>query len=125
MHQHSAAIIERSTPADARLPMRPYANRMRAAADALLTNLSRDQLAKALYSFDDEQNRRDWDFIPKYRPHGLPLREMTDRQQVLAQQLIAAALSVRGYAQAVSIMSFENVLRELNKARMGLVASEV
>jgi hypothetical protein len=50
---------------------------------------------------------------------------MTDRQQVLAQQLIAAALSLPGYTQAVSIMAFENVLRELNKERMGLVASEV
>jgi hypothetical protein len=98
---------------------------MRAAADALLSNLSRDQLARAVFAFGDEHERRDWDFIPKYRPRGLPLREMTDRQQVLAQQLIASALSLPGYTQAVSIMAFENVLRELNKERMGLVASEV
>jgi hypothetical protein len=125
MHQHAAATIERSDQRVAPPPMRAYANRMRSAADALLSNLSREQLAKALFAFDDEHQRRDWDFIPKYRPHGLPLREMTDRQQVLAQQLIASALSVPAYAQAVSIMAFENVLRELNKARMGLVASEV
>jgi hypothetical protein len=107
------------------LDTRPWANRMRAAADALLTNLNHDQLARAQFSFEDEDERRDWDFIPKYRPRGLPLREMTDRQQVLAQQLVAASLSLPGYAQAVSIMSFENVLRELNKDRMGLVANEV
>jgi hypothetical protein len=107
------------------LEMRPYANRMRTAADALLSNLSRDQLSRALFAFEDEDERRDWDFIPKYRRHGLPLREMTDRQQVLAQQLIASSLSLPGYAQAVSIMAFENVLRELNKDRMGLVANEV
>src|SRR3954451_11430381 len=104
--------------------MRGYANRMRTAADALLSNLSRDQLAKALFPFQDEEERRDWDFIPKYRPKGLPLREMTDRQQVPAQQLLASALSLRGYTQAVSIMSFENVLRELNSARAGLAAGE-
>jgi len=109
---------------DARLDMRGYANRMRTAADALLSNLNRDQLARALFAFQDEEERRDWDFIPKYRPHGLPLREMTDRQQVLAQQLLASALSLPAYTQAVSIMSFENVLRELNWARAGLAAAE-
>src|SRR5919206_2529887 len=123
----AAGTLERMPVLDTRLnmDMRGYANRMRSAADALLSNLSREQLAKAVYAFDDEHERRDWDFIPKYRPRGLPLREMTDRQQVLAQQLIAAALSLPGYTQAVSIMAFENVLRELNKERMGLVASEV
>jgi hypothetical protein len=98
---------------------------MRAAADALLSNLNRDQLARAQFDFGEEAERRDWDFIPKYRPKGLPLREMTDRQQVLAQQLLASGLSLPAYSQAVAIMSFENVLRELNKERMGLVASEV
>src|SRR5690349_3074917 len=101
-----------SAPLDSRLDMRGYANRMRTAADALLSNLSREQLARALFGFDDENERRDWDFIPKYRPRGLPLRDMTDRQQVLAQQLLASALSLPAYTQAVSIMSFENVLRE-------------
>ena len=49
---------------------------------------------------------------------------MTDRQQVLAQQLLASALSLPGYTQAVSIMAFENVLRELNAPRAGLAAAE-
>lgn len=124
-HSAPAKVTERVAALDSRLDMRAYANRMRAAADALLSNLNRDQLAKAVFPFDDENERRDWDFIPKYRPRGLPLREMTDRQQVLAQQLLAAGLSLPGYTQAVSIMAFENVLRELNKDRMGLVASEV
>jgi hypothetical protein len=119
------ATIDRLTSLDARLAMRPWANRMRAAADALLSKLDREQLARAFFPFEAEDERRDWDFIPKYRARGLPLREMTDRQQVLAQQLIASALSLPAYTQAVSIMAFENVLRELNKDRMGLVASEV
>ena len=119
-----ATSVQRAAVLDARLDLRPYANRMRSAADALLSNLNREQLAKALYPFDAEDERRDWDFIPKYRPRGLPLREMTDRQQVLAQQLLASALSLPAYAQAVSIMSFENVLRELNAPRAGLAAAE-
>src|SRR5262245_8641003 len=115
-------LADRPTTLDARLDMRAYANRMRGAADALLSNLTRDQLGKALFPFEDEDERRDWDFIPKYRRNGLALREMTDRQQVLAQQLLASGLSLPGYTQAVSIMAFENVLRELNWGRAGLVA---
>ena len=119
-----------STPAiapaiDPRFDMRGTTNRMRSAADALLSNLRPDQLAKAQFRFEEEDERRDWDFIPKYRPHGLPLRELDARQQQLAQQLLASGLSLSGYCQAVSIMNFENVLRELNKDRMGLTASEV
>jgi hypothetical protein len=120
--QHDAPV--RPTSLDARLDMRAYANRMRAGADALLSNLTRDQLARALFPFDQDDERRDWDFIPKYRPNGLPLRDMTDRQQVLAQQLVASALSLEGYTQAVSIMAFENVLRELARERAGLLAAE-
>src|SRR6516162_1097640 len=123
-HSPAATTVERIGILDAQLDTRPSANRMRSAADALLSNLNREQLAKALYPFEDEDERRDWDFIPKYRPRGLPLREMTDRQQVLAQQLLASALSLPGYAQAVSIMAFENVLRELNAPRAGLAAAE-
>src|SRR5689334_6463691 len=110
-------LADRMTSLDARIDMRAWANRMRSAADALLSNLDRDQLAKALFPFEDEDERRDWDFIPKYRPKGLPLRDMTARQQVLAQQLLASGLSLPGYTRAVSIMSFENVLRELNAPR--------
>jgi Protein of unknown function (DUF3500) len=117
-------LADHVTSLDARIETRAYANRMRTAADALLSNLTRDQLAKALFAFEDEDERRDWDFIPKYRPRGLPLREMSDRQQVLAQQLLASALSLPGYTRAVSIMSFENVLRELNAPRAGLPAAE-
>ena len=120
----TSTIAERMRVLDARMDMRVYANRMRTAADALLSNLTREQLAKALFPFENEDERRDWDFIPKYRPRGLPLREMTDRQQVLAQQLLAASLSLPGYTQAVSIMAFENVLRELNAPRAGLAAAE-
>jgi hypothetical protein len=123
-HPPAAHTSERVNALDARLNMRAYANRQRAAADALLSTLTRDQLARALFAFEDEDERRDWDFIPKYRRNGLALRDMTDRQQVLAHQLLASALSLPGYTQAVSIMAFENVLRELNAARAGLAAAE-
>jgi hypothetical protein len=117
-------LADKVTALDARIDTRAYANRMRSAADALLSTLSAEQLAKALFPFEDEEERRDWDFIPKYRRNGLALRDMTARQQVLAQQLLASALSLPGYTKALSIMSFENVLRELNAPRAGLAAAE-
>jgi hypothetical protein len=84
MHSNT---LERAAALEACIDTRPWANRMRSAADALLSNLRREQLARAQFAFEDEEERRDWDFIPKYRPRGLPLRVMTDREQVLAQQL--------------------------------------
>jgi hypothetical protein len=117
--------LQKTTQAlDARFDLRPVTGRMRAAADALLSNLTSEQLARAQFPFEDEAERRDWDFIPKYRPNGLPLREMTARQQVLAQELLASGLSLTGYSQVTAIMNFENVLRELNKGRMGILAEE-
>jgi len=123
-HTAAAATAEHIDVLDTRLEMRGYANRMRSAADALLSNLNREQLAKAAFPFDDEDERRDWDFIPKYRRNGLALREMTDRQQVIAQRLLASGLSLPAYTQAVSIMAFDNVLRELNAPHAGLAAAE-
>jgi len=120
----AATTLARAAVLDSRLAMRAYANRMRSAADALLSTLSREQLGRALFPFEDEDERRDWDFIPKYRRNGLALREMTDRQQVLAQQLLASGLSLPAYTRATSIMAFENVLRELNAPRAGLAAAE-
>ena len=55
---------------DERFDLRVAANRMCAAADALLSNLTREQLNRAMFPFENEAERRDWDFIPKYRPNG-------------------------------------------------------
>ena len=42
-------------------------------AVAVFSNLTRDQLSRALFPFANEDERRDWDFIPKYRRNGLAL----------------------------------------------------
>jgi hypothetical protein len=83
------------------------------AATAFLNSLTPEQRAKATYAFTDEE-RFDWHFIPKPRK-GLPLKEMSSYQKALAQGLLAAGLSQRGYIKAVTIMSLEDLLRIIEK----------
>lgn len=83
------------------------------AATHFLASLTPEQRAKATFSFQDEE-RLNWHFIPKERK-GLPLREMNGGQKALAHALLSAGLSQRGYIKAVTIMSLEDVLREMEK----------
>ena len=82
-------------------------------ANSFLSSLTPDQLSKAKFAFTDEE-RMNWHFIPKERK-GLPLKDMTPPQKHLAQALLAAGLSQRGYIKAISIMSLEDILRILEK----------
>ncbi len=82
-------------------------------ANSFLSSLTPDQLSKAKFAFTDEE-RMNWHFIPKERK-GLPLKDMTPPQKHLAQALLAAGLSQRGYIKATSIMSLEDILRILEK----------
>lgn len=78
------------------------------AAQKFRESLSKEQLAKASFAFDDPE-RLNWHFIPRPRK-GLPLRELEGQALVAAQGLIASGLSKSGYDQALSIMSLEEVL---------------
>jgi hypothetical protein len=86
---------------------------MAAAANNFLATLTAEQKAKVAFPFPDAE-RENWHFIPRARK-GLPFKEMTQEQRLLAQALLASGLSHRGYAKAVSIMSLETVLLELEK----------
>ena len=88
---------------------------MAAAANNFLTALTPEQKAKATFDFAGAE-RTNWHFIPRERK-GLQIKEMTQEQRLLAQALLATGLSNRGYAKAVSIMSLEAVLAELEKAK--------
>jgi hypothetical protein len=92
---------------------------MAAAANNFLAALTPEQKAKATFDFADAE-RTNWHFVPKERK-GLPIKEMTQEQRLLAQALLATGLSSRGYTKAVSIMSLETVLAEMEKSRPGNV----
>jgi hypothetical protein len=80
-------------------------------AHNFLVSLSSEQKAKASFEFGDEE-RFNWHYIPRERK-GLPFREMTPWQKHLAHALLSAGLSNRGYIKATTIMSLEDVLRQL------------
>lgn len=78
-------------------------------ARAFLASLAPEQTSKATFAFDAEE-RLNWHFIPRERK-GLPLKEMTPVQKHLAQALLSAGLSQRGYIKATTIMTLEDILR--------------
>jgi hypothetical protein len=84
---------------------------MAEAAENFLAALTPDQKAKAVYEFKHDE-RFDWHFIPKPRK-GLPFKEMTSPQRLLAHALLSSGLSHRGYMKATTIMSLEQILYDL------------
>ena len=93
--------------------------KMAAAADKLVGMLNDDQKGKALFAFDDPE-RTDWHFVPwqkdkKPLRKGLRLDEMTDAEKDAARDLLKTGASDDGYNKAITIMSLENILHDLEK----------
>jgi len=85
------------------------ASLMTECANRLLAALEPDQRGKAVIALDSDE-RMNWHYIPIDRK-GLPLREMSPHQKLLAGALLSAGLSQTGYIKAVTIMSLDEVLR--------------
>jgi len=84
---------------------------MAAAANNLFAALTPGQRAKAAFEFQTDE-RVNWHFVPQPRK-GLPFAEMSAAQKHLAHVLLNSALSQRGYFKAVTIMSLEQILFDL------------
>jgi hypothetical protein len=91
----------------------PTGNRMAVAADRFLKSLSEAEAAKAAYAYDSGE-RLDWHFIPRARK-GLPIKELNPEQRALAFGLIQSGLGGSGFMKATTVMSLEQVLRDLEK----------
>lgn len=91
---------------------------MVSAAAHFLQSLDAGQREKVVIPFDSDR-RQAWHFIPSSMMdahggrRGLPMKEMSPSQRLLAHGLLSTALSHPGYLQAVSIMALESVLRDL------------
>src|SRR5256714_6683682 len=107
-----AGLSARAHPAD---DTQVVAEEMAAAANNFLVTLTTEQAAKASYLLNVNE-RFNWHFIPRERK-GLPLKEMTPEQKHLAHALLSTALSHRGYVKASTIMSLEQVLRDLEQGK--------
>lgn len=88
---------------------------MTTAAKNFLAALTPEQKQKASFEFTDEE-RKNWHFVPRARK-GVMLKELNYEQRLLAHTLLSTGLSHRGYNKAVSIMSLEAVLAELEQGR--------
>jgi hypothetical protein len=87
------------------------AQRMAEAATTFLAALTPEQRGRARFPVASDE-RRNWHYIPRPR-QGLPFKEMDASQVQLAHVLLSSGLSRRGYAKAVTIMSLEKILGEL------------
>lgn len=87
---------------------------MAAIAKVLVSALTPEQQARACFQFADAE-RENWHFIPRERK-GLPLKDMTPQQELLAHALLNTGLGFRGAAKAVTIMSLEEVLFNIEGA---------
>jgi hypothetical protein len=97
--------------------------RMLALSQSLLYTLTPGLRRQAEFPMDDP-SRLDWDFIPKSDRKGVPIAVLDRHQRTIAQTLIRSALSMRGYTKALGIMAMENVLRELEADRHGVIAGD-
>ena len=94
--------------------------KMTDAAAKFLDALTPEQKAKATYAFHDKE-RVNWIYVPVQdkdkRPgrKGLRLEEMNEDQKKAVLELLHSGTSASGFQQAVTIMSLENILLELEK----------
>ena len=93
--------------------------RMMFLSQSFLYSLTHEQRRACEFPMDDP-SRLDWDFIPKSDRTGIPMFQLNFHQRTLIQTLLKAALSMRGYTQALEIMAMENILRELEVDRFGV-----
>lgn len=83
-------------------------------ANAFLAALQPEQKQQATFDFGNEE-RLNWHFIPRERK-GLPMKAMSPQQRLLAHALLNTGLSFRGAAKAVTIMSLEEILYQIEGA---------
>ena len=84
------------------------------AANTFLASLDAKQRESVLYAFDNQQQRARWSNLPTgfATRGGMSLREMTPAQRSAAMNLLAVALSKRGYEKVQQIMEGDEVNRK-------------
>ena len=93
------------------------------AARAYLASLTPEQKARGTFPFASDE-RTNWHFVPPeaftYSPKvrkGVALREMDSAQKHLAEALLAAGLSQQGVIKAHTIMSLDQVLKDMERGK--------
>lgn len=99
---------------------RSTADQMSEAAEQFLASLNDEQRKKATFEFDDP-HRTGWFFTPQqdkdknYTRKGVRFEELNEEQKKKALTLLKTGTSSKGYEQAATIMSLEEILRDVEK----------
>lgn len=106
---------------DANRPMASDAAMERASANMAMAAqnfwaaLTPELQSKAGFPFDNEE-RFNWHFIPRERK-GITWNDMSPAQQALAHAFLASGLSQSGYEKAVTIMSLDQILKDIEQGK--------
>jgi hypothetical protein len=87
------------------------AERMRAAAGALMASLDPGRRQALVREFGDDQ-RTEWAYVPRRRP-GLSFADVSPVQRDAVHRLLRTALSATGHRKVLNIIELELVLREI------------
>ena len=88
---------------------------MTKAAERLMNTLNDGQKSKACFGYDDPE-RINWHFIPRERK-GLTIKDMEPAQRALAFGLLRTGVGADGFLKATTIMSLEQILRDMEQGR--------
>jgi Protein of unknown function (DUF3500) len=94
------------------------AGQMATLAAELLGSMTSGQRARAAYDFADDGARRWLEYRPEPRP-GLCLAHTSPATRKIAHRLLASALSEHAFAQAMAIISLEEVLDRRERGARG------
>jgi hypothetical protein len=96
-------------------------SRIVVAADAFLTSLDAGQRSKVLFDFNDAAQRTRWSNLPTTMvPRaGLKMGDLTGPQKKAAMNLLATALSKRGYEKVLAIVEGDEALKNASGGRGG------
>jgi len=88
-------------------------SRIVSAANKFLATLDDTQRQKAMFRFDDEEQRKRWSNLPvSIVPRaGLSMGELNPSQSSAAMALVASALSPRGFEKVQQIMAADETLK--------------
>jgi hypothetical protein len=88
-------------------------SRIVSAANKFLATLDDTQRQKAMFRFDDEEQRKRWSNLPvSIVPRaGLSIGELNPSQRSAAMALVASALSPRGFEKVQQIMAADETLK--------------
>jgi Protein of unknown function (DUF3500) len=91
------------------------------AANSFLATLDAKQRQSVLYAFNDEQQRANWSNLPTgFVPRGgISVKDMTPAQRSAAMNLLAVALSKRGYEKVQQIMEGDEVNKKTDTGPPG------